>query len=187
MDVKTPGFITPNGLDAVCATRWTGEPSHGTTAADLAAILATVYGISQAGYVSGNHPDHRTNLYRLFRPTFLLLRKPQRAPDHDGWGVDRQNRIHGRGGIFLRGGLKVGTEPSLSPFWEADGRPTRPTNGKTPRSIFEYGKEHYHYRDVFEAGSYGRAVGKGPGRGAVSSRLPKENSTLTCFWSDGEP
>ena len=74
---KNTWFITPNGLDAVCAMPDGGEKSHGTTAAELAAILRYCIRDSpkKDAFLEITRTSGRT-IYRLFWPIFSLLRKP---------------------------------------------------------------------------------------------------------------
>ena len=74
---KNTWFITPNGLDAVCAMPDGGEKKPRDNGGGAGSDSQVLYsGFSQKGCVSGNYQNIRKNHYRLFWPIFSLLRKP---------------------------------------------------------------------------------------------------------------
>ncbi len=183
-------FITPNGLDAERTGADGSTRIHGTTAADLAAILR---------YCVNESP---------MRETFLeITRTPSRAfsdcsgkrsyscVNHNALLTMMDGALTGKtgftggAGYSYVGALKDGDRTFLIALLGCGWPPHKTYKWEDARKLFQYGKEHYQYRDVFEAGSYPdvtveNGTSQGPVR--ISDRLPEAEQHLNLLLSEGE-
>lgn len=185
---KNTWFITPNGLDAVCTMPDGGERSHGTTAADLASILRycirdspkkeaflEITGTSGRTIVdcSGRFSYYCRNHNALL--TMMEGAVTGKTGFTGGAGYSYVGALESQGRIFIIALLGSGWPPHKAYKWE------------DARALFEYGKEHYHERDVFEKEPLWHVLvegGKEPARVPVSSRLKEEQRHLKLLLSD---
>lgn len=185
---KNTWFITPNGLDAVCAMPDGGEKSHGTTAAELAAILRYCIRDSpkkdaflEITRTSGRTITDCSGQYSRYcgNHNALLTMMEGALTGKTGFtggaGYSYVGALESQGRTFIIALLGSGWPPHKAYKWE------------DAKALLEYGKENYHYRDVFEPEEPRTVLvegGKEPERVPVSSRLKEEQRHLKLLVSD---
>ena len=187
---KNTWFITPNGLDAVSSMPDGSEKNHGTTAEDLAAILRYCIRDSpkkeaflEITGTSGKTIADRSGRYSRYcgNHNALLTMMEGALTGKTGFtggaGYSYVGALESEGRTFIIALLGSGWPPHKTYKWE------------DARTLLEYGKTCYHYRDVFEPEqSWSILVegGKEPVRVPVSSRLREEERHLRLLVSDRE-
>lgn len=144
-------FVTPNGLDAVYTAPDGTEYSHGTTAANLAAILR--YCISESPKKeefleitrTANHSftdkSGRHSYYCANHNAFLNMM--------DG-ALTGKTGFTGGAGYSYVGALKSGDRTFVIALLGSGWPPHKTYKWADARALFDYGMENYAYRDVYE-------------------------------------
>ena len=144
-------FITPNGLDAAVALEDGSMRTHGTTAADLAAIMR--YCIMEspkreeflkitrtANYLftdqTGKHSYSCVNHNALL--SILDGALSGKTGFTGGAGYSYVGALEDEGRTFVLALLGCGWPPHKTYKWEDS------------RKLFSYGKQYFHYRDVYQ-------------------------------------
>lgn len=144
-------FVTPNGLDAVYTGPDGKERSHGTTAADLAAIMRycvtespkreEFLEITQAASYGFTDAEGKGSYSCVNHNAFLSMMEgvlSGKTGFTNGAGYSYVAALEDEGRTFVLALLGSGWPPHKVYKW-ADAR-----------ELFAYGKSHYHYRDVYQ-------------------------------------
>lgn len=144
-------FVTPNGLDAVWRAPDGSEHSHGTTAADLAAVMR--YCVMESPKREEFLEITRTSNYTFTdvegRHSFSCVNHNALLTMMDGVMSGKTGFTGGAGYSYvaaLRDGERTYVLSLLGCGWP----PHKTYKWADARKLFDYGKENFHYRDVYE-------------------------------------
>lgn len=144
-------FITPNGLDATITSEDGSVRTHGTTAADLAAIMRycimespkreeflEITRTSNYGFTdqTGKHSYSCVNHNALL--SILNGTLSGKTGFTGGAGYSYVGALEDEGRTFILALLGCGWPPHKTYKWEDS------------RKLFSYGKQYFHYRDVYQ-------------------------------------
>ena len=144
-------FVTPNGLDAVYTAPDGTEYTHGTTAADLAAILRycieespereEFLEITRTASYTFSDKDGKGSYYCANHNAFLNMM--------DG-ALTGKTGFTGGAGYSYTAALEDGGRTFVIAILGSGWPPHKTYKWADAKALFGYGKEHYAYRDVYE-------------------------------------
>lgn len=148
---KDTCFVTPNGLDAVITTQDGTEYTHGTTAADLAAIMRYCIGespkreefleITRTANYSFTDRTGKHSYYCANHNAFLNMM--------DG-ALTGKTGFTGGAGYSYVGALKRDDRTFVIALLGSGWPPHKTYKWADAKALFGYGVENYRYRDVYK-------------------------------------
>lgn len=148
---KDTNFVTPNGLDAVYTGPDGKEYLHGTTAADLAAILR--YCISESPkkeeFLEITRTANHSFTDRSGKHSYYCANHNALLSMMEG-ALTGKTGFTGGAGYSYVGALKNGDRTFVIALLGSGWPPHKTYKWSDARTLFDYGAENYTYRDVYE-------------------------------------